>query len=177
MKLTQDIVKELLYYNPETGEFIWKTRDIKWFSCEKYQKWWNTRFSGKIAGSQDKNGYTIIKSGGKNYKSHRIVWLYVYGYLPTNQIDHINGNPSDNRIKNLRESTQKENSRNMKIMRNNGVGYKGVSFDKPSNKYRARIRNDSREIFLGNFETPKEAHNAYCKKAQELFGEFWNPGN
>lgn len=88
-KLTQKYLKEILYYNPFTGIFIWKR--------------YRSRFvkPGDIAGTKVKYGYIHIGIDGKIYKAHHLAWLYIHGYFPENQIRHINHIKDDNRIENL----------------------------------------------------------------------------
>lgn len=99
--LTQDRLRELLHYDPDTGVFT----NIKPRHRVKV---------GDIAGSNSGKGYLQIQIDQKRYSAHRLAWLYTYGRFPEEFIDHINGNPSDNRIVNLREVTQRENLQNRK---------------------------------------------------------------
>jgi hypothetical protein len=87
-------------------------------------------------------------------------------------VDHINGNPLDNRRENLRICTQQENSWNQRKRRTNTCGFKGVYWDKGAKKYQAQICKDGKRKYLGLFDCPEKAHEAYCKAAQELHGEF-----
>lgn len=89
-------------------------------------------------------------------------------------VDHINGNGLDNRRSNLRLANRQTNTLNTGKRSHNTSGYKGVDFNQ--NKWRARIRLNNKEITIGRFDTPEQAHAAYCAKAKELHGEFWNPG-
>jgi hypothetical protein len=173
--LTQNLLHELLEYDPSTGEFLWKHRNINWFNTENDFKAWNNRLSGKKAGYVDKRGYLFIRINYFLYSAHRLAWLYVYGSFPK-MIDHINGNRQDNRIENLRECTDSQNQGNSKRSKNNTTGYKGVSLHKGTGKYTAEITYNNKKIYLGLFLTPEEAHDTYCKKASELFEEFCNFG-
>jgi hypothetical protein len=101
---------------------------------------------------------------------HRLVMGLQYG--DKRQVDHINGNTLDNRRENLRVCTQQQNMQNSKKRRTNTSGYKGVSWHKRDKKYRAQIRKDGKNKSLGCFDTPQEAHQAYCEASQELHGEF-----
>ena len=160
--LTVDRLREVQDYDPETGEFIWIVSPHR----SKIRP-------GDIAGpnSIDIDGYRIIQIDGKQYKAHRLAWLFVYGEWPTKFIDHINGNPADNRIANLREATYHENARNRKVSNRNLSGFKGVCTE-PSGKFRGRIRVNGVNIDLGLFDTPQEANFAYVIAAQEHFGEY-----
>ena len=105
--ITQEKLRELLYYNPETGIFRWKNTPSR------------KVHANDIAGTIRPDDYVQIGIGKRYYLAHRIAWLYVHGYLPENDVDHINRNPSDNRIVNLREVSQQCNSRNTDNRKNN----------------------------------------------------------
>lgn len=157
--LTQEELKRQLSYDPETGVFTWAIR--------------KTRVSiGKIAGKQKKRGYREIRVNLISYQAHRLAWLYVHGEWPKNLIDHINRDPSDNRIENLREATFSQNLRNVGVRSNSSTGVKGVSVHSLSGKYRACIRIDGKKIHLGIFPTVAEAGEAYRKAAEEAHGIF-----
>ena len=98
--------------------------------------------------------------------------MYVYGHWPEKEIDHINCVKDDNRIANLRIATRGDNCHNSSKPRNNTSGFKGVDYHKHTKKWRARITVNDGQISLGYYHTPEEAHQAYCRKAKELFGEF-----
>lgn len=93
------------------------------------------------------------------------------------QVDHINGNPLDNRRANLRVCTQTENKRNRGAQINNNSGFKGVSFHKQRRKWAAQVTADGKQKYLGLFETPQLAHEMYCLAADMLHGEFANHGS
>ena len=143
--LTQDILKTLLHYSEETGEFTWiKTRA-------------GTALAGSIAGNIHIKGYRIISIFGKLYKAHRLAWLYTYGKWPEDQIDHINGNRDDNRIDNLRDVSSLENSRNSKIRCTNKSGVTGICRYKRNNKWVAQISVKGKVINLGHFDNFNDA--------------------
>jgi hypothetical protein len=158
--ITQKELKEVLEYNPETGVF---TR-IKSSN--------NPVKIGSIAGTIDKNGYRRITLNGKRYLAHRLAYFYMTGNFPENQIDHINHIRNDNRWTNLRPATKSENQSNAKISKRNTTGYKGVSYDKRRNKYRAEICHNHNRIKLGSYTTAIEAHAAYISMAKKLNKEF-----
>jgi len=116
---------------------------------------------GNEAGSTLKNGYRHIYFNGKWIYTHRLVFLMHHGYLPE-RLDHVNGNPSDNRIENLRPATQSQNMWNRAISKNNTSGIKGVS--KFKNKWKACVMKNYKLIYLGLYNTIEEA-----KKAVEDF--------
>jgi hypothetical protein len=163
--LTQERLKQLLDYNPETGVFTWKHR-----STGRVQ--WNTRYAGKRAGWDRGHGYVAIAIDGAYYTGHRLAWLYVYGFWPTNQIDHINCARGDNRITNLREATNAQNKANARLRTTNKSGFKGVSWCKQQQKWVAHIMVNYRSKYLGSADTASAAHVLYAHAANKHFGEF-----
>jgi len=155
--ITQTELKNILDYNPETGEFIWKKNIRK-------------ILVGCIAGTVDRNKYRRININHQRYLAHRLAWFYMTGDWPEQYIDHINHNRDDNRFSNLRLATKSENSRNAKRNKNNTSGYKGVS--KKGNKFIAQIWVDYKRINLGLFDTAEQAHIAYIQAAKTHFKDF-----
>lgn len=153
--MNQELLRQILRYDPETGDFFWRVSRS------------NRIKVGMKAGSTNKMGYRIIYCGTRLQYAHRLAWLYVYGYWP-DQIDHINGNTSDNRISNLRVATQSQNNAN-RVGKNNK---KGATFDRRREKWIAYIKKDGKTRYLGGFDTEEEAHIAYCDAAKHLFGDF-----
>lgn len=170
--ITQQELKELLDYDKDTGVLKWKKRANKQGIGGKT---WNTRYAGKQSGYVNPLGYLEVKINDRNYLSHRLAWMYMYGSFPKNQIDHINGITDDNRLCNLREATNSENQQNKKkAQSNNKNGFLGVSLHKKSNTFRARIKINKKEKNLGYFKTAEQAHEAYLKAKREFhpFGEL-----
>jgi len=161
--LTAARLRELLHYDPETGIFTWKV------STKKIR-------AGQTAGSKNREGYINIQIQGCKWKAHRLALLYVTGYMPAMQVDHINGNPMDNRLCNLREASHTENRRNAGVQRNNKSGFKGVCWSKQNKGWHAQISIDGKRTSLGYFSTPESAHEAYKIAAKRLHGEFANFG-
>ena len=161
--ITQEELKHLIHYDPETGVFTNTT---------------NRRYAtpGKTSGTIDANGYRVISINCEKFYGHRLAWLYMIGEIPENSIDHIDGNPSNNKWDNLRHSEHKENIRNCKISKNNKSGYKGVFWDKQAQKYIAKIKVNYKNIYLGRSSCPKEAHKMYCEAADKYHKEFANYG-
>jgi hypothetical protein len=115
-----------------------------------------------IAGSMTKSGYYYIVIDSKGYMAHRLIWLYVHGKFPSKHIDHINGIRHDNRLQNLREANDLENSHNIKGKRvDNTSGALGVSWHKRSLKWVAQIQVKGKGMFLGYFSDIELAKNAY----------------
>ena len=155
--LTQDRLKELLHYDPETGIF---TRRVNRRGGAK---------AGVAVGYPDKTGYMCFKLLGKHRKIHRLAFLYMEGVFPPDQVDHINGDRADNRWANLRHSNAQENAHNYGgPTSKNRAGYLGVSVTTCVRPYRACIGVLGKVKHLGNFTTPEAAHAAYLKAKDEL---------
>lgn len=137
--------------------------------------YWKKTFSkavqGDRAGLIDMFGYRLVGVDGEIYKEHKLVWLWHTGTYPK-YLDHVNGDRSDNRLGNLRECTSSQNSQNRARASNNTTGFKGVYFDKATQKFRARIYINGQRKGLGYFLTGEEAAQAYAAAAKEVYGEF-----
>lgn len=135
----------------------------------------NSRYVGKPAGTISSKGYVKIQLNGRMYSAHRLIYQIANSIdiLSADiQIDHIDGDKQNNNPNNLRLATNQDNQRNVKIQRNNTSGFKGVTYEKNRNKWKASIYDGTRRINLGRFNSPEDAHLAYKTKAIELFGEF-----
>ncbi len=161
---TAEYLRSVMRYDPETGHFYWLIRAAR-----------RVRIGDRV-GCLHPTGYWTICIRDRRYKAHRLVWLYVHGQWPGEEIDHKNGIPSDNRLCNLREASHGQNRANAKRQKNNTSGFKGVSFSRVMGKWQASLRKDRRLIPLGYFDTPEEAHGAYCRGAEISFGEFARAG-
>lgn len=159
-ELTKDILKELLHYDPDSGIFKWRNRDIKWFSnCKDPQrqcKLWNARFSKKIAGTlyTDDFGLTYVRISVNNsgpHLAHRLAYLYVTGSLPIKEIDHIDGDGTNNKFNNLRSVSSIENLKNKTIQSNNRSGFNGVSWNKKLKKWHVYVNANKCRINGGYF--------------------------
>lgn len=158
---SQEYLKEFFNYDNITGLFTWKIRTSNRINV------------GSIAGNENTIGYIQIQLDKRNYLAHIFAWKYYYGIDPINDIDHINGIRSDNRIENLREATTIENNRNRRMQSNNTSGYKGVFYNKRDSNYYARAGLNGTYVSLGYFNTPEEASDAYIKFTKEHFKEFY----
>jgi hypothetical protein len=146
---------DCLRYEPLTGLLYWTTnkRNVK---------------KDTVAGNYcNTHKYIKIMVNKKNYYAHRVCWYLYYNQFPSNRIDHINGIRHDNRICNLREATDAENSQNLSVRSDNKTGYVGVSWCKKRNKFESNIHVKNKKIFLGYFQTAELAYQAYIEaKAQ-----------
>lgn len=171
--LTQERVKQLFDYR--NGKLFWKHRPVSDFNSAREWKIINTLYAGKEAGTYANGGYRVVKTKEFRVRVHRLVWIYFYGEPPNREIDHINGNPEDNRISNLRIVTATENRRNMARPKNNTSGVIGVSYRANRKKWRAYIMIDNRQITLGHYKKKEEAILAR-KRAEEEIGFHPNHG-
>ena len=157
-RLNATRLREVLAYDPETGIFTWIIKPG------------NLPLVGARAGWREKDGSARIMVDRHRYFSHRLAWLWMTGEWPPSLIDHKDTDRSNNRWKNLRLATQSQNLGNSKRPRNNMSGFKGVR--RVNGRWHARIKVGYVEKHLGYFDTPEDAHAAYCAAAKQHFGEF-----
>ena len=159
-------------YDPESGELTWKSRPYKHFPSTVAGRAFNRRFGGHVAGSLDVLGYRNISLSFWGTKRllgcHRIAWALGTGLWSEYEIDHINGDPSDNRLLNLRAGTHADNMQNRKLHRDNTSGFPGVWWSKCAVKWEAGIRASGRKHHLGLFPTPEAAYAAYLEAKARL---------
>lgn len=174
--ITADVARQLLSYDGETGRLTWKPRDLSWFASEWAWTVWNKRFPGEDAlVSIDGTGHLYGSIFGKRYPAHRIAWLIVTGAHPSGDIDHINGNPADNRFINLRDVSHCENLKNQRFRSTNTSGVMGVSWNRREEKWRAYIHHANKEKHIGYFDNIEDA--AAARRAAELhYGYHENHG-
>jgi len=155
--MTQDELKQLVSYDPETGVFIRLKQTSPRIKV------------GQPSGWKDAQGYTNMTLHGRKWKAHRLAWLYMTGAFPIGEIDHINRVKNDNRICNLRDVDRVTNELNKGIQLNNTSGFKGVSYQKQSGKWEAYICQNKKKKSLGLFETAGLA-------AYHRFSYVWSNG-
>jgi hypothetical protein len=155
--ITQDRLKNLVSYNPETGEFtsLVNRRMIK---------------AGQRLGYINRAGYYVMRIDGRTYYSHVIAWIYMNGSRPEKEVDHIDLNKLNNKWDNLRAATGQQNSANKTKRSDSKQPYKGIQ--PKGRKWFYYITVAGKRFRSGVFETPELAHAAYAKKAKEFFGEF-----
>ena len=174
---TPEQLRELLTYDPDTGKLYWKERAVDFFAdgnvgrdivCER----WNKRYSGKEAfTATNKGGYKVGSIFDSLLRAHRVAWAIYYGEWPKDQVDHINGDRSDNRIVNLRNASNTENQWNSRA-RGGYSKHKGVTWDKNRGLWMAKISVNGKCINLGRFPTEESAHAAYKKAHLQHAGIF-----
>lgn len=161
MDLTVQRVREALIYCPETGVFKRKLR-----TAQRHQA--GDRADFPISGGNAK-GYSRVSLDGKRYLAHRVAWLYVHGQWPSQFIDHINGEKSDNRLINLRDVNRIINSQNIRRARkDNSHGNLGISWHKQNKKWCARIGLQGKTKRVGSFSTVEQASEAYLNAKRKL---------
>lgn len=158
--LTQELLQEILRYDPDTGVFYsHRTR--------KAQGW----ISSHGRGSQKRN-YIRLKVAGKHYYAHRLAWLYMTGEWPDPEVDHQDLDGLNNRWVNLRKATHSQNGHNQGLRSNNKSGVKGVSWERGRSKWIATITMNGREKHLGRFNTIEEAAAARRAAEANYHGDF-----
>jgi len=159
--IKQERLKELFDY--KDGNLYWKVKKQR-ITC------------GDVAGSLlrkygNKTDYWAICADGNNYKAHRLIWLYHFGYMPP-MIDHIDGNGLNNKIENLRIATPSQNAFNRKISPKSKSGIKGVYWNSRLNKWRVDINAFKKRVYLGLFQTKEEAAVIAAEARNQLHGDF-----
>lgn len=155
--LTHQDIKEMFYY--EDGNLYWKKHKR---NC----------LVGKKVGYLQTNGYVRVNIKGKQNYLHRLIFFYHYGFFPANQIDHIDGDNKNNRIENLREATNLQNSFNKKKYNINTSGYKGVSWSKAAKKWETYITVNGKRKYLGLFKNIEDAHQVVSAVRKQVHVEF-----
>jgi len=146
---------ETLSYSAETGIFTWKKSPKQGFKA------------GAKAGCGQKHGHVAIKINNNRYYAHRLAWFYVHKEWPKYDIDHIDGNPENNKIENLRDVNRAVNIQNQrKAHKNNKLGVMGVR--ESNGRFRAEIRVKGKAVFLGMFDTTEDAYGAYLNAKRKL---------
>lgn len=152
-------VRELFGYDPETGIFIYRIAR-------------SNRHAGSQAGARRRDGYTTLSIDGTRYYAHRIAWLYVTGHWPKNDIDHADGDRTNNRWSNLRDATRSQNIANTSRRSTNRSGIKGVFLNAQTRRWYSQITVNGLVHHLGHFDTREQAANAYRVAATHHFRSF-----
>lgn len=159
--LSADRLREVVHYDPDTGVFTRKVR-----LAQRHKAGDRADFRINHGGM---TGYRRLSVDRKRYLAHRCAWLYVHGEWPEHDIDHVNGDKSDNRIANLRDVPNMVNRQNVHGPRiDNSSGFLGVYFHPQTGKWRARISHAGKSISLGLFDSPQSAHESYLETKRVL---------
>lgn len=145
--ITYERLREVLDYDEETGVFTWKVRN-------------GFKMSGMEAGTINHDGYKRIAIDKRHYMAHRLAWLYIHGYFPEHEIDHIDRDPSNNKINNLRESSRSCNCSNRNVRSDSSSGVTGVLFRKDNGMWTSNIVILGKRTHLGQFKTKLNAAKA-----------------
>jgi hypothetical protein len=157
--LNQELLKELVNYDPNTGVFAWKKIRPGVSSSKKF-------------GSLKPSGYIVVLINKKLYRLHRLAWLYMTGEWPENEIDHINGNKADNRFCNIRKATKAENNWNKKVRKDSTTGVKNVLYYPKYQSYYVRITANKIAHSFGPFKTKDQAALVAKEKRAEIHKNF-----
>lgn len=162
MPITQQLLHDLFEY--KDGELYWKVKSL------------NNKFKpGDLIENKKLFGRRQIKINGKQYLIHRIIYMIHYGFMP-NQIDHIDGNPNNNKIENLREATALQNAQNAKLRKDNCSGIKGVAWVKRDQKWRVQLSINGKIKSFGNYFDLKVAKFVAETMRNHYHKEFTNHG-
>lgn len=160
-----NILKELISYNPETGELFWLHR-APWVSenglmAERARKAFNTKIAGGMClTSVDKDGYLCGQIMGKFYRAHRVAYAIHNGHWPKETVDHENRVRTDNRAANLRAATRSEQQQNRSVQKNSETGIPGVHWSKSHGRWMARKTVNGKRVYLGTFYRTEDAARA-----------------
>ncbi len=165
-------------YDASSGHLTWNAMQREDFKSEGLWKRWQTYFTGTVAGSKkmNKSGtpHSIeVRLNKKSHPAHRIIWEMCNGPIPDGmEIDHVDSDPWNNRLPNLRLCTHSQNACNRRRPSHNTSGYKGVLWNKKRLVWQARIRVAGKTIYLGRYANARIAHVAYANAAVEHHGTF-----
>lgn len=181
-RVTAEELRELLEYDPLTGQLWWKPRPLKYFedrggryTARRSKRIFDTTYAGTLAlNCLNQSGYLRGNLFGRLMLAHRAAYIITTGHplVTSQQIDHVNGVRSDNRWANLRLATNTQNQHNSKSAKGSSSEFVGVAWDRFANKWCAYISPENRKVHLGYFETEIDAAISRDKAAIEMFGEY-----
>lgn len=148
--ITQERLKQLLHYDPDTGVFV-------------------SNFKRRQVGSLTEKNYVRLNLDKRLYMAHRMAWLYMTGEFPKREIDHIDGDRSNNKWVNLRLATRKQNMENIGLFCTNTSGYRGVIWYRRNNKWGATVFHNGKRHFGGLFDSREQAATAARALRDSLF--------
>lgn len=156
-RCTAEELRTLLDYSPDTGLFAWRMKRGR-------------MMVGSNAGhAKQSDGYIYIFLKRRLYLAHRLAWLHIHGAWPLAEIDHVNGNKSDNRLCNLRDVSRNVNAQNVRsALARKSPGLLGTSYNKARRKWVASVKMNGKNHHLGTFTTTDEAHAAYLSAKRKI---------
>lgn len=158
--MTHEELSKLTEYDPLTGIFALRVDTLR-------------RKKGETLGYPHKKGYIAISLGNDKYLAHRLAWFYIHGEWPTDQIDHINMNKTDNRLCNLRVASNAQNQWNTTLCKNNTSGQRGVRWDKQTSKWRVQVDIEGTHVHLGRFSDQAAAKNVCSGFLRKQHRDFY----
>lgn len=170
-----DYLKECFSYDKELGVLYWNERPISHFKNNMVRNSFNGRYAGCVAGSIEREGYVVVRLNKSNYKAHRII-MAMQGEDQSLEVDHIDGDRSNNKLTNLRTCSISENGFNRRYQSNNRSGTKGVYWLESENRWRVVIGYHGSKIYIGQFSDLEEAREAAASARDMYHGEFSNHG-
>ena len=171
-EVTPEEVRELIDYDPLTGVMKWKWR----YNLRPQASTWNGRNAGNQIVGKDGKGYFAVQLYKRKYRAHRVAWAHFYGQWPILDLDHINGDKTDNRIENLREATVAQNGHNVGLTSRNTSGVRGVFWHKGARKWQAGICYLGQEIYLGLYVKLEDAIKRRQEAEAQYYGEYAKKG-
>ena len=172
-----EYLRKVLAYDPDAGILTWLPRPREHFKTDIAWLRWNTQKPGKVAFSyiQKRGGYAVGNLDGMSYYAHRIIWAHIHGSVSDMEIDHINGDRSDNRLQNLRAVSRLQNTQNRKVRAESKSGVCGVEWHQQCRKWKAYINANKRRVYLGVYVNLEDAI-AARKAAEVKYGFHANHG-
>jgi hypothetical protein len=184
-RITPELCRQLLRYEPLTGKLYWRERPAAMFKASSFRRggghrtaeWaansWNCKWAGREAfTARNEAGYHVGAVLGVTFRAHRVAWAITHGCWPPDQIDHDDGDRANNRLQNLKPATNRQNHLNEGLSKNNSSGVIGVHRCKPTGRWIAAIKVNGRNEYLGRFPTIEQAAQAR-RQAEERHG--FNP--
>ena len=157
--LTQELLRHLLDYSPDTGELTWRAKPSRGVKI------------GRQAGTPTSEGYLALQINKKKMYAHRAIWLHVHGVWPPEEIDHINHIRNDNRLCNLRLANRLENSHNTRKHAKSVSGHKGVAWHSRNKKWQVQMRFCNKTYYIGQFLDLQDASQARFQAETTLYAD------